>query len=525
MSLPPPSTLLGIPKYNFWYAGQEKAFREIINWYHDLERFLGVAAPTGAGKSLLALLAAKMTGARTIILTATKGLQNQYVRDASLIGGVNVMGQNNFPCTLVRGLQADEGPCHEGIPCPIKQSGDCPYQRQLQKAVASNIVITNYAYYLAQTNFSTGIGDIDLLIADEGNQAFSAVESYLTIFLSKLDIGPMGLTFPSAVDKWGVWQTWAEYSLPTASAFVSQIEGDMKTRRASGQPVPSAMSHSYRVAKSIAARLERLSLVGEDWVIQQTRYGFRFVPKWVSEYSDSLFHSVPKVMLMSAILSHKTADSLGVPPAPDRKWVEVGSYFPPRNTPIWHIPTARISYRTDDFGSTVWAARIDQIISRRIDRKGIVFTVSYDRARMLMSRSRYRGIMITHSTGDVIQVVDKFKSMKPPAVLISPTVTTGWDFSGESCSYIIVGKIPYPDTKDLVIVARRKDDKDWPSFLAMETLIQESGRGSRSSDDKCEILICDDNWIWFYHKYGHYAPQWFKERVRGSLQSVPNPLV
>lgn len=526
MPLPSPSTLLGIPNYNSWYAGQENAFCKIMDWYHSPDRFLGMAAPTGSGKSVLALLAARMSGARTVILTATKGLQNQYAKDATLLGGANVVGQNNFPCTLVRGLQADEGPCHEGIPCPLKQSGGCPYHQQLQKALSSGIIITNYAYYLAQTNFSSGLGDIGLLILDESHQAFSAMESYLTIFLSRLDVEPMGIIFPGAVDQWAVWQSWAGYSLPVASDFVSSIESEMKALRSLGQQVPGAMSRSYRSAKSVVARLERLSDVGEDWVIQQTRHGFRFTPKWIAEYSTSLFQSVSKVMLMSAILSPKTADSLGVPIAPDRRWIEVGSYFPSQNTPVWHIPTARISYRTDDYGSTIWAARIDQIISRRLDRKGIIFTVSYDRARLLMSRSRYSGIMVTHSTGDVIYMVNKFKSMKPPAVLVSPTVTTGWDFPGNgSPQYIIMGKIPYPDTKEPVMVARRGDDKDWTSFLAMETAVQESGRCTRGSEDKTEVLICDDSWRWFWPQYKHFAPQWFRDRVRGSLSSVPDPLV
>jgi Rad3-related DNA helicase len=228
-------------------------------------------------------------------------------------------------------------------------------------------------------------------------------------------------------------------------------------------------------------------------------------------------------MLMSAILSQKTADSIGVPVGEDRSWLEVGSYFPPQNTPIWHIPTARINYRTDDYGTTIWQSRIDQIIQRRLDRKGIIFTVSYDRARLLLSRSRFKDIMLTHSTGDVSLVVNRFKAMKPPAVLVSPTVTTGWDFPG--LNYIIVGKIPYPDTKDLVLQARHADDKEWSAYLAMDTLVQECGRGTRSSTDKCEVLVLDDNWQWWWPAYRKFAPQWFRERVRGSLTCVPEPLV
>jgi Rad3-related DNA helicase len=259
------------------------------------------------------------------------------------------------------------------------------------------------------------------------------------------------------------------------------------------------------------------------WIVAPSQYGYRFVPLWVAEHSKALFGSVPKIMLMSAILSPKTADVLGVPPAPDRDWVEAPSYFPAANTPIWHIPTARINYRTDDSGSTLWAARIDQIIDRRLDRKGIVFTVSYERAKLFLSRSRHRNIIYTHGSSDVVYVVKKFKSVPAPAVLVSPTVTTGWDFPGDQCQYIVLGKIPWPDTQDPVFSARKDSDKDWPNLLAMENICQSAGRGTRSVADTCEIFCIDSNWSWWWMSAKRFAPSWFQARVRGVLNSVPAP--
>jgi len=521
MSLPPPSTLLGSGSWDFWYLGQEDSFKKSMDWYNSSARFLGLSCPTGSGKSLLALLLSRFSDTRTVILTATKGLQRQYFVAAQPIGGVLAQGQNNFTCSLVPSLRADEGPCHDGMACNVKES--CPYRVQLARALRSNLVITNYAYWLAQTNFSTGLGDVGLLICDESHLAFSSMEGYLTIFLSKLDIEPTGIHFPLDATRWGTWRTWATASLPVVQENLNRIEADVRSHRSQNLPVPSHVSRAYRTAKSVSAKLSRLSSVGEDWVIQKTKHGYRFVPKWVSNYADHLFQKVPKVVLMSAILSHRTADYIGVPSNGDRSWVETPSHFPPENTPIWHVPTARINYRTDDFGSTIWVSRIDQIIQRRMDRKGIIFTVSYDRARMLLSRSRFKNIMYSHSTSDVYQVVEKFKSLKPPAVLVSPTVTTGWDFPG--LDYIVVGKIPYPDTRDVVTQARHEDDKDWTSYMAMETLVQECGRGTRSAADRCEVLVVDDSWKWFYPKFRGFAPRWFQERVRGSLETVPDVLV
>ncbi|MDG6912580.1 MAG: DEAD/DEAH box helicase family protein [Nitrososphaerota archaeon] len=523
--LPSPSDLLGISGFESWRAGQYDAFNRLIAWYHSSQRFLGTAMPTGTGKSLQAMLLAKLSGARTVILTATKGLQQQFKTDFGNLVAI-VQGQQNFTCALVPSLRADDGPCHEGASCNLK-STDCRYHQQLNAALRARIVVTNYAYYLAQTNFTErGLGEVDLLICDEGHLAFASMESHLTIHLSRLDIEPLGLSFPVAASEWQAWQAWAEVCEPIVKEAVSELEANLRDARNAGRPASPATARQYRVVKSVLARLGNLAGVREDWVIQETRHGYRFTPKWVANHAMRLFGTVPKVMVMSAILSHKTLDYLGVPADEERRaWLEVNSTFPARNTPIVHVPTVRVNHRTDDYGAVMWASRIDQIIRRRLDRKGIIFTVSYERARMLLQRSEHKDIMMTHATHDVVDVVRRFKQARAPMVLVSPTVTTGWDFPGDFCRYIIIGKIPWPDSRDPVTKSRHEEDKDWTSFLAMDSLIQSAGRGTRSEDDKTEVLIVDDMWVWFYPKYKNFAPGWFRARYRGSVSSVPEPMV
>jgi len=521
LTTPTPKEILGIPWFENWYPGQEKVYEDIKTWYSSKKRFLGLAAPTGTGKTLAALLTAHYAGTRTVIVTDTKGLQSQYTTDTCLMDGVNVIGRNNFRCLLLPMLKADDGPCRAGTTCDVKKI--CPYQTQLDNAVKSNLVITNYAYWLHQRNQGTGLGEVGLVIFDEAHKAFDAVEGFLTIHLARLDLQPLGIKFPTTVDHWKEWQRWAIRYLPDVEQFASGIELDAQEYRDKGQYAPGHVVSALRSAKSLKGHFTELATVDEDWVIEETKYGYKFTPKWVANHAEKLFGEVPKVMLMSAILSQKTCDYLGVDA--DRTWIDAPSYFPAENTPIWHIPTIWLNHKTDAAGYDVWAARIDQIIQRRLDRKGIVFPVSYARAKIIRHLSAFWEIMHFHDKGSTEQVVAEFKAATAPAVLVSPTVTTGWNFEDDSCRYIVIGKMPFPDISNKVIIARVAEDKDWAAYLTMGVFQQECGRGSRSFEDVCEVLVIDDVFTSYWRRYKHLAAKWFQERVKGSLKNVPEVLV
>lgn len=388
-TLPPPGSLLGVSKYANWYPGQEYVFRHVLDWYRKPNRFLGMSVPAGSGKSLNAILAAKMLGVRTCILTVTKGLQDQYMRDVSQIGGANVKGRNNFTCTLIPDLSCDDGPCHDGLMCNFRQRG-CPYYDQLSNAMESDLVVTNYSYYLAQTNFSSGLGEFKLLVLDEAHLAFGAIENHVSIYLQRMDVEHMGITMPRREKEWVVWQQWASDVKLVAASVSADLERSIRELRSTGNPVPSSLSKASRAAKTVSVKLSAMSSASGRWVVQSRPHGYEFTPIWISDYGKLLYQQVPKIALMSALLAKKTMSVLGVPDG--YSWLSTDSSFPTTNTPVWHVNTSPINHRSDDYKLIIWLSRIDQIIQRRLDRKGIVFTVSYDRAHLILRNSRYTDI-------------------------------------------------------------------------------------------------------------------------------------
>ena len=107
--------MLGHPKFTDWYYGQDRIFSHIMDWATSktpgTPKFMCAAIPTGSGKSLMAVLTARMSGMRSAYLTATKGLQEQLTSDFERIGMVDIRGQNSYTCRLSQ----DPGPVVAGM--------------------------------------------------------------------------------------------------------------------------------------------------------------------------------------------------------------------------------------------------------------------------------------------------------------------------------------------------------------------------------------------------------------------------
>lgn len=521
MILPPPSHLIGHPRFSSWYPGQDKAAAQIISWLGSDKRFLCAPIPTGLGKSLLGTIAAVLYGRRTVTLTVTKGLQDQMMRDFSYLGLVDIKGQNSYQCIQNPLISVDVGMCHTGRECDLKSR--CLYYSHLADAKSSSLVVTNYAYWLAQNEYGGGLklGDVEdhkLLIMDEAHLARKALESHLTTTMTYSELDYIDDHIDDHIDdyidgdasSWDdctSWDKWKALAKVGTKRVLEAIDLLNDTHH-------SGLGYLYE-HKKLRTLLHKLSLMLElddSWIKQKSESGITFSPVWVNSQSWRLFRNIPKVILMSAVLSPKTVEQLGIP-VEDQSWLDVPSPFEPKNTPIRHLSSVRVDRNTTPEMYRMWVRRIDRIIEDRLDKKGIVFTVSYDRAKTLLQHSEYKGIMIVHGSKDLLSKVGEFKKAAPPKILVSPAVTTGWDFPADECEYIVVGKIPYPDTRGEVSKARMKSDHDWAAFEAMETLVQETGRGTRNANDKCEVFVVDDNWNWWWKKYKHFAPDWFIKRV------------
>lgn len=510
MLLPSP-VAFGMPsKYESWRNNQDIAFTNLL----DTEsRFIMQICPTGFGKSLTYMTAALVNNGRTIILTSTKGLQSQLKRDFGNIPGViDIRGKNNYVCKIEPQTMCDSGPCSIGDRCLLKENG-CLYYDQLKLALGAKVVVTNYAYWMTMVEYGNGLGNFNMMVLDEAHSAPDHLTSHLEVVLRRTDREENRIIrdgIPSSHNEMRVW----------AIKWLEEITEELRSMKDGGK---DSNRRTIIKLQSLKSKINRLAFMRDDWVWESNEMEVTLSPVWPWPYAEKwLFASIPKILFTSATCIPKTAAMLGI----NNRELQCEEYphsFPVQNRMLFHIPTIRLNFKTTDMELRQWVARIDQILRGRGDRKGIIHTISYKRRDMIMIQSKMRDIMISHKRKDAELVVKKYKVMKLPVVLVSPSMATGWDFPYDECRFQIIGKVPYPDTRGAIMQARTSTDNEYTSYIAMQQLVQACGRGVRAEDDWCENFIIDDNIKWFLPNYKHMAPEWFREAF-ASRVVIPAPI-
>jgi Rad3-related DNA helicase len=432
-------------------------------------------------------------------------------------------GQMNF-----RTAYSEAPTCQDGreIGCSNKVGRNwpgCPYWEQYQKALRSRLVVTNYSYWFAINMWGSGLGKFDCIVLDEAHAAPDEVSSALTVEIDDWERQKLlrSVPWPLKTDKIVAWAGWAKTHKHIIEARLGE-QLDFRERK--------RYSQMFNKLSILSVADGKVPWVCEPIVPKHrrdTRTGWKMEPLWPGPYCEQvLFRGTEKVILCSATVRPKTLELLGLK-EDDYDYLEYDSPFPVRNRPVIWIPTIRNDYRATDIMLRWWIKRIDEIIDVELAAKktvkGLIHAVSYKRADLIRWNSRHAGLFIWHNGAyDQADAIDKLKKSKGPAVLLSPTITTGVDFPGDDAEFQIIGKIPFASTHDSKIVAaRHAADKEYGQYQAMLDIMQMAGRIVRSETDIGRTYIIDDHWgEWFKRRARRHAQKWFLRSCTDS-NSVP----
>lgn len=513
LAAPTPADI-GLP-FPSWRPGQWPLLTGILEseFAHHL-----LIAPTGFGKSALYMGMAQLCGGRTVILTATKALQDQLVRDFHASGLYDIRGKSGYLCTLrelmphidevryVRpGTTTAQAPCSFGFQCPMKQSSGCPYYDRVRHAPAESLIVTNYDFWL---HGHEKLGDVDLLVMDEAHQAPDELADFLSFHMT----AEMRRTFARQLpegDDVAEWRTWARGMAVGVNNKIAAHHG-----------------HAPEILIKLKHGLEKIAtfLSRGEWVVERMQNGdIHFDCVNPEAFGQLLWGGVAKTVLVSATANKMTAQAIGINLNELKEW-EAKSSFPVESRPVWVVDGAvQVNFRMVEGQKRQWVNLIDRLLSSRSDRKGIVHTTSFERARYLQQYSANSSRLLLNESKTTKDVVANFKASKGNLVLVSPSVTTGYDFPYSECEFQIIGKIPFPDLRTKAAKVRSERNKEWAGYMAAQQIVQSSGRGMRAEDDMCETFIVDGNFGWWWRTNRKYTPRWWGQAVQWTSTSTLPP--
>lgn len=485
--------------YPGWRAGQRWAIRTSL---HTKTPHVVVNAPTGSGKTAIAGALAQLDERRSITLTATKALMTQYTNLLPWL--FDVRGMGNYEClaakdefkryfpTTRRMVRCDDGPCHSGEHCSLKEHG-CTYYDRVRGALGHRTVLSNYSFLLSTRRFGKGLGVFDRFNLDEAHalaeQLMAACRIEIPLHLVDLRRMPRSAK---------VWRGWAESQI---AALAPGSDHDSRMRR-------------ERATENFRA----LALIDETWAWDKTDDAVVFeptIPRLLLPLLGPITDSTV-VTYLSATITPAHLKLLDID-AKDITFESLPSHFPIDRRPVYLVAGARVDYRSMQSQDTVdrWIASMDRIIDLRDDRKGLIHTVSYGRQYEILKLSRHRDKMIAPRAGELADAVEHFRSLPPSsgAVLVSPAIMTGYDFPDDDARYQILAKVPFPDTRSNIMQARMANTPGYRDTWTMTQLVQACGRINRSDSDWGETFIVDQHARWFLERYAELAPQWFLDSI------------
>lgn len=500
--------------------GQREALAEVTDAFASGHRIVVLEAPTGSGKSAIAVALAR-EAASAYLLTAQKLLQDQYLRDFRDLALMK--GRSNYDC-LVAPTHAAAAPCIVGRTFP--ECDDCPYFRAKDVALAADRTVMNYPYFLAETNYAGGFGPRELLVIDEAHNLEKALMNFVEVRLSDADLARVGLSdrLPQGDDPLGL----IDAALDLLPSFMERLR-TLHATLESLPPTADGVADALRAKRWIDGAVAGLALLAEstdageaDWVVESGRDAsgrrMAFRPVDVAAFAEPLLLRFgERVLLMSAtILDAPTyLASLGIEPD-EVAVVRAPSTFPVERRPIRLMPVARLTRHHLENDLPRLADAVVELMHRHPVEKGVIHAHSYRIARAIEERipSELKSRLRSHvdASGRDAALAAHLDD-DGPTVLLTPSMTEGIDLVEDAARWQAICKVPWPYLGDPQVAARRARDPDWYAWRACLTVVQAYGRSVRSPEDRAVTYLLDAGFPAFLRQQRERLPGWFLEAV------------
>lgn len=525
---------------------QIKVLKQIAeNWD---KKFFIVSAPTGVGKQFIALAASHLAG-KSIVLTHTKQLQDQYLHGPGSV--VDLRGRPNYKCGINPLMTAVEAPCNsfKNILKKCYQKRICPYLKQRDLALSSPLFTTNYAYFLYSRLCGPLQDDIyeqrELLVCDEGhileNQLVSFTEVVLNPEILKEEYGIYDFNWiitdgHNKKENEKIVQSIYERVIEEKRDYENEIKSIFESYSINENSELSKIENlSSKVLKRIKEcqkqfdkldkfqkRLDIYHSNPKGWFLHgDAKKG---VLTLTPIYAKGIFSrfcetAARKHLFLSATIGNFDVfvDELGLN-RDECCFIDIEESFNPESAPIILTSVGKFNYNEIDATLPYAVKAIDKILENHKTDKGIIHASNYKITQYIAKKSTqkhrllHKYINSRYSVNNEDLLKEHIKT-KRPTVLLSPSMNTGISLDDDLARFQIIVKLPFASLGDIRQKEKMNLDRDWYINNMWKEIMQAAGRSVRSEDDYCVTYILDESFNYFYHKYKKKLPKWFVNRI------------
>lgn len=514
--------------------------REIINkiltaFYDNKKKYVVFCGPTGTGKSVIGYSIAKYIQKHskfydgTFILTSQKCLQQQYYTELKI---PYIMGRSNYLCAENSELTCELGACKGD---PNNRCDKCPYITIRDSVFNSPIANMNYSYFLTtnsvlttideENNIKTGIPHKSFLILDECHNCENELSNLGTVKISNKSLQYLGIQLKvpdideSEYNKFNwLFTSINDKLLQQKIYFKNQINNYKKFK------ITKEYKNTLTKFSSIERLIKNIQEIKLQYknklpvIINSSKDFIEFKLLYVNTYFNQYINTAAdKLLFMSATVLNKIefCRSLGLNPN-DVEYISQDSIFPIENRVIHYTPVGSLSYKNKFNTLPKMVERVKLILQKYPLSKGIIHTVNYNIAEVLMDGlyGTPEGRRLLNPQGKEREaILNSFKESDFPYVLISPSLTEGLDLKDDLSRFCIICKMPFASLGDKWVETRKNLNQIWYINKACETLVQMTGRSIRSELDYCDTFILDSDFLKLAHMGMDIFPKWWKDAV------------
>jgi len=527
--------------------GQKECIEAVLTAFDKGKRFVILEAPTGSGKSVVAMTIAEFFH-DTFYLTIQKILQDQLTKDFASTDIKSLKGRNAYTCNYwntyvernrdkpIKMKMMDKDlknpqlrqtydnkmlPCSEGV-CLIKESKTksqlcfptpgqtlCPYYQAIEEAKASKTCIMNFHSFLFQTSITHHFNNRELMIIDEGHNSEPQLMNFVSLSITdKLFKRNNNIDFP----KLDHAEQYAQYF---DSIKLHELLNDhIRYLRYTNKPKEADQWRQILLQYTIFLG----SVDSGNWIPKfEKKKGHNKVtlkPIFVDHHANEyLFKHADKILIMSAtILSPKIIyESLGINPT-DAYAYRMKNRFPKENRPIYFTPAGSMSYKNKTKTKPKLLTATVKVCDNYKDKKGIIHTHNFEIAEYFIDNGpkRFTERILYQKHFRTKDELFKEHAKRTNGIIVAPAMHEGLDLKDDLSRFQIICKVPFPALGDNEQLRTRMQlSPDYYDWLTALKLVQSYGRSVRSEEDWADTFILDADFGFFKKKARKQLPKWF----------------